>query len=93
MSRHTQLVHDQCHTFGHAWFEVDGDYKPLFGTLFALKCERCGAIRNDIFDVHGELASRNYRYPDGYREGKVTRAEYRVRLMNARPKRKQRKAS
>ena len=88
-----QHIHDQCHTFGHAWFEVDGDYKPLFGTLFALKCERCGAIRNDIFDVHGELASRNYRYPEGYREGKVTRAEYRVRLMNARPKRKQRKAS
>lgn len=88
-----QHLHDQCHTFGHAWFEVDGDYKPLFGALFALECERCGTRRNDLIDAHGQLGSRNYRYPEGYREGKVSRPEYRLRLVAARPKRRTRKAS
>lgn len=92
-SRHTQHLHDQCRTFGHAWYEVDGDYQPLFGYLFALRCERCGTTRNDVIDIHGELGTRNYRHPEGYKESeKITRAEYRVRLINARPKRK-RKAS
>ena len=93
MNRQLQHTHNQCHTFGHAWFEVDGDYKPLFGYLFSLECERCSCRRNDIINEHGELGSRNYRYPEGYREGKVSRAEYRVRLLKTRPKRKQRKAS
>lgn len=83
----------RCHTWGHTWYETDGDYKPLFGYLFALRCDRCGAIRNDIYDVHGQLASRNYRYPDGYRWGKVARSELRVDLIKRRTKVKRRKSA
>lgn len=90
-SKH-RLEFDQCRTFGHAWYEVDGEYAPLFGYLFSLRCERCGTTRNDIINERGELGSRNYRHPDGYKESeKLTRAEYRVRLINARPKKRTRK--
>lgn len=92
--RSKQHLYDQCRTFGHAWFEVEGAYKPLFGVLFSLKCERCDTVRNDVYGQRGEVESRNYVYPEGYRESeKITKAEYRMRLMAARPKPRRRKSA
>lgn len=80
-----QAAHDRCRTFGHAWFETDADSTPSFGYYLWLQCERCDTIRMDTINIHGELGARSYRYPDGYKESeKITRADYRLRVLNHR---------
>ena len=89
MNKQQQKAFDECHTFGHAWFEIDADIKPLFGYYMWVKCERCNTIRMDTIDAHGEWGTRSYRYPEGYRDGaKITRADYRIRVLSYRSKRK-----
>jgi hypothetical protein len=80
-----------CQTIGHAWYEAEANRRPAFGVLWVLRCERCTAQRDDLVDRNGDLLSRAYQYPDGYREahlGTETQADRRARLLaeaNPRP--------
>jgi hypothetical protein len=70
----------------HAWYEVDSDWAaPFGGTPFTLRCDRCGTERRDSFDLHGELMTRRYVYPEGYRlaegETKATMQDLRLRIL------------
>jgi len=54
---------------GHAWEAIasDADYGP--DIPLSLRCVVCGTIRIDLLDRRtGDLLSRRYDYPDGYRE-------------------------
>lgn len=58
----------RCGTYGHAWFEADSDWNTDKGTPLTLRCERCMTERRDaIHPSTGELVTRRYAYPDGYR--------------------------
>ena len=76
----------RCRTYGHAWYEFSPGQmaRPLFGFRLSLKCERCTTERHDLIDANGEVGSREYRYPDGYKDAfideKPTRAELRLML-------------
>lgn len=76
----------RCHTFGHAWFDADSDWKTDLGTPWTLRCERCGTERREVIGSSGRLVSRHYHYPDGYRYGKdrPTRDEFRVMMLSQR---------
>lgn len=52
----------------HAWFDIPTDWTPPFpGTPFTVHCERCGTQRRDVYDLRGELMTRRYIYPAGYK--------------------------
>lgn len=78
----------RCNTYQHAWDEYENsDYRPKFGTPFVLRCERCGTERRESWGRHGELLSRYYRYPRGYKYAKgerPTRPDFRVMLLTQR---------
>lgn len=58
---------NRCRAYGHAWFEVAGDWNPVLGDSLTLVCERCGTERRDTVRRDDRtLYSRNYIYPDGY---------------------------
>lgn len=77
-----QHAFDQCRTFGHAWYEQDATRAPLFGYYMWLQCERCDTIRKDIVDLRGDLSSRHYQYPNGYKASeKLAKSEYRMRTL------------
>ena len=40
--------------------------------VVSLRCDRCGAIRSDVIDSHGFLASRYYSYPENYRDAEIS---------------------
>lgn len=88
----TQFAHDLCHTYGHAWFEIDADKPPEFGFYSWLKCERCDTIRKDVVNHTGEIMSRSYAYPDGYLWSgdngaeRPSRNDYRLQLISLRLK-------
>lgn len=94
------LAFDQCKgPYKHAWFDADSDWAtPFGGTPFTLRCERCGTERRDTLDIHGELMTRRYLYPEGYKNAsgdvKLTMAELRLRVVpNIHQKRRQRKSA
>jgi hypothetical protein len=62
-----------CRTWGHAWFEYDSNWTPMFGTPVTLRCERCNAERRDTIDGRGNVASRRYLLPESYRYGRGER--------------------
>jgi len=75
----------QCRTYGHAWSEYSrGDLPAVVGWRLTLRCDRCTTERHDVIDLIGELQSRHYDYPDGYRadfeDHRWTLPEYRQRL-------------
>lgn len=76
----------ECKTLGHAWDE----YNPRDGGggatrwRLTLRCSRCSTTRHDDLDARGEVVSRQYAYPDGYRdpvELKPSRAALRLMLV------------
>jgi hypothetical protein len=60
-----------CRTFGHAWeeFVPVGMRKPVTGYRMSLHCHTCGTERHDSIDVNGNVGSRRYYYPEGYKLG------------------------
>ena len=76
----------------HAWFEIDADAKPLFGFYMWFKCERCGTIRMDTVDTHGNLGARSYRHPEGWKEvERESMNEMRLTVISYRPKNKRKR--
>ena len=54
--------------FGHQFY----NYEPVgrrtkWGYRVHLRCVRCGTTQHDVYDINGNVASRQYRYPKGYR--------------------------
>lgn len=62
-----------CRERGHTWDEIypeewgPGVRPAPFGWLRLFECMRCEAIRRVIVDTRGEIASRSYRYPEGFK--------------------------
>ena len=72
--RNSQFL--MCRTFGHAWFVIPGTRGALGGDPMWIRCERCDAERHDsISFVTGEVMSRSYVYPDGYRDAFLTEGD------------------
>lgn len=67
-----QMVQSQylmCRTFGHAWFIIPGERGRLGGDPMWIRCERCDTERHDsVSFATGDVMSRNYVYPEGYRD-------------------------
>jgi hypothetical protein len=81
----------RCRTLGHAWFDVDSDWKPeLGGVPLTVRCERCTCERRDtISRTTGDLVARHYYYPDMYKivaEDTPSRADFRLMLISLRLK-------
>jgi hypothetical protein len=59
----------RCRIYRHAWdeFYPDDLGVPLYGWRLSLRCTRCTTERHDVIDHIGQLAQRQYIYPDGYR--------------------------
>lgn len=70
----------KCRSFGHAWDEfVPVGKRPGIGFRFSLVCVSCGMERHDGIDVNGNLATREYVQPKGYKlDQGYTRAEFRL---------------
>lgn len=60
-----------CRGLGHAWDIYEpgvGQRKGApWGQRLSVLCVRCGMERHDTFDVLGELSSRKYHQPSGYK--------------------------
>jgi hypothetical protein len=81
----------RCRTLGHAWFDVDSDWKTdLGGTPLTVRCERCMCERRDtISRTTGDLVARNYYYPEQYKMTALetpSRADFRLMLISLRLK-------
>lgn len=91
-----ELAHTACRTVGHAWYSIDAQYLPDWGTPMHFCCERCDTKRFDTIDEHGQLSTRSYRYPEGYATSgdfRLSRAEYRLQLIRlSTPRRRRLKA-
>jgi hypothetical protein len=78
----------RCRTFGHAWFDVDSDWKPSLGTPLTLRCERCTMERRDTISRNsGALITRHYYRPPAYQYAKGERpsmAEFRLMVLSSR---------
>ena len=74
----------RCRAFGHQWEPIEATRKPLFGFYAKLRCVDCGAERNDIVSRRGDLLSRSYTYPEGYRNMVGTRADHRLSIIRDR---------
>lgn len=72
-----------CRLLGHAWDEhspID-QRRPEFGVAMHWRCIRCTMVRRDLVSsVTGDLLSRSYYQPEGY---KMT-AEERPRAIDLR---------
>lgn len=83
------LLIERCKTYGHAWYEqdVDSAYKPMFGLPVWFECERCGTQRRELWNIHGELASRTYVHPRDWKQHsrRMSKADHRVELMKRMP--------
>ena len=79
----TQFV--RCNTIGHAWYDYDNsNWTPQFGEPLVLRCERCGSERRDTIGAAGQVITRSYYHPEGYKYSKGTkpsRAEFRLMLL------------
>lgn len=67
----------------HRWLRTRAPQRtPSWGYLISYECEGCGAIRNDTINDQGELSTRQYLYPDGYKlEAGLVRARFRQHLI------------
>lgn len=59
----------ECRHLGHSWDDIPVTKKPPFGVYLWFRCVRCTTERHDIIQGHsnGDLLSRKYHYPDGYK--------------------------
>jgi len=82
--RPTQADFDLCHGGQHIWFDINAERPSSVGWAWWKRCDCCDSIRKDIFDIHGNLSSRQYVYSRGYKQSKemkMTKAEYRLRIL------------
>lgn len=88
---HYSPTHAQCRLLGHMWHIVPSDWTPSHGFPMTCRCERCDIERRDtIHQNTGEVANRQYRYPQGYQfkkdlDGEVlpTRTDFRLAWLEA----------
>lgn len=72
----------QCKAVGHDWEDIEATRAPEFGFYLQLRCTGCGTKRYDIVNRWGELLSRSYQYPEGYKEiEKYTKAQWRMMML------------
>ena len=78
----TQYV--RCYAWGHAWDDyTNSDWRPTMGQSFlVLRCLRCSTERREAYNLYGEIETRHYHWPEGYRfrkgETKPTKGEFRL---------------
>jgi hypothetical protein len=75
------LEYLRCRTFGHVWeeFVAVGKPKPITGFRLSLLCTSCRMERHDGIDTLGQVGTRQYVQPPGYKLGfKVKRNEARL---------------
>ena len=86
--QHERKGYVKCRALNHAWFDIEDDWEPQFGTPLVVKCERCGSLRRDILNRYGEVEARYYIKPSGYDLTKddfmPTRSDYRRMLLEQR---------
>ena len=74
----------QCRALGHQWDSFQPlQRKAAWGTLLSLRCVRCGKERFDTVDSLGNLSTRSYNDPPGYKiSGGISygRSELRVEM-------------
>ena len=66
--------YDKCRgMLRHAWHSVDSNHwfvaalPSPSAVPFTIRCERCDTERRDVIDSNGEVVSRRYVYPVGYK--------------------------
>ena len=68
--------------------ETDAAYRLRQGAYkhrLVWRCRRCGTVRHDLLDWKGDVLSRQYVYPDGYKEvDAIPISELRLALVNLR---------
>lgn len=56
--------------YGHAWYPDTEPWRPT--RTFIIRnvsfCQRCGTYRFSGMNAYGEIESRYYNYPEGWRE-------------------------
>ena len=65
----------------HRWEHVPHTVaqRPKFGALALFRCETCGSERRDIYSrTTGQLLSRAYRHPEGYKTKRRSAAAWRL---------------
>ena len=71
MSKETDFY--ECRHLGHSWDDIPVTQRPPWGVYMWFRCVRCTGERHDIINQFtGDLMSRKYYYPLGY---KLTRDE------------------
>lgn len=61
-------VYLRCRHRGHAWDDIPVTEKRTANAVIWFRCERCASERHDeINRFNGELISRKYIYPTGYK--------------------------
>lgn len=75
----------RCRTLGHAWDDIPVTRPPEFGAAIDLRCIHCYTVRRDIVSRYsGRLISRQYTYPDEYKDSgddRPGRNDYRVQWL------------
>ena len=90
----------KCRSWGHEW----DTFAPLrrrasWGTLMSLRCSRCSMERHDTIDANGDVSTRQYKPPPGYKlvgvDGRPKGAELRLEVIRRirRQSRKNRRAA
>jgi len=76
------LDYVRCRSLGHSWDAVPVTKPAPYGVALDLRCEHCHTERRDILSRYsGQLLSRQYRHPDGYKdtsEDGHTRSDWRA---------------
>lgn len=70
VDRNIERIQYECRFLRHAWDQftpIDFEHRGLWRRAIHLRCPRCGTTRHDALDVHGELLTRKYEYPDEYK--------------------------
>lgn len=65
------IQYQMCRGLGHAWDIYEpgvGQRKGApWGQRLSLRCTRCAMERHDTFDLLGDLSTRKYNQPSGYK--------------------------
>lgn len=56
----------RCKSIGHDWDLVPNARRAPWGAMMTLRCTECVSIREDIYDLMGNLTHRVYDQPDWY---------------------------
>lgn len=71
----------ECRALGHAWKKTQVR-KVSWGFGMSLECTRCGCVRTDTIDSRGEVSTRRYDQPEGYKNPEIPeRSNYRRELV------------